>query len=386
MSGGWVAAIAAALGMASMLVTSLVGASAASAEAGRIDYSGAISSMESYRDRIGTLVTELETLAAKTDLTAGEQARADEIMAQLSGTSLSMKAALEGGGEGFDTLGEKAAAARSEMERTEQALRALNAAEALQNLRDTENAYAGAVSEAQERAAATAQYDRIYAAYEDYMRKHPGGKYTQGYSGPMGMMAGREENFFVYAENQANQPKPIWYSAEDKAAIQADRNFWAGVVDEMRQLGIDAGSSVEEIQNKMMEFDIAAGSYIQASGEKLSEAWQPVFDDLYTVMTDGTQFSQLPSFMRSAAEQYYEAYISGVDRQKELAEGDLMAMAADLTGYVQNMSDYMEANADFNGLVEQFDTLLQGPHTQESVDELNALLPLINEYIAAYNA
>lgn len=154
----------------------------------------------------------------------------------------------------------------------------------------------------------------------------------------------------------------------------------------MRQLGIDAGSSVEEIQNKMMEFDIAAGSYIQASGEKLSEAWQPVFDDLYTVMTDGTQFSQLPSFMRSAAEQYYEAYISGVDRQKELAEGDLMAMAADLTGYVQNMSDYMEANADFNGLVEQFDTLLQGPHTQESVDELNALLPLINEYIAAYNA
>lgn len=74
MSGGWVAAIAAALGMASMLVTSLVGASAASAEAGRIDYSGAISSMESYRDRIVTLVTELETLAAKTDLTAGEQA------------------------------------------------------------------------------------------------------------------------------------------------------------------------------------------------------------------------------------------------------------------------------------------------------------------------
>lgn len=63
-----------------------------------------------------------------------------------------------------------------------------------------------------------------------------------------------------------------------------------------------------------------------------------------------------------------------------------MAMAADLTGHVQNMSDYMESNADFNGLVERFDALLQGPHTQESVDELNELLPLINEYIAAYNA
>ena len=386
MSGGWVAAIAAALGLATMLVTSLVGASAASADAGKIDYSGTIASLESYRDRVDSLVAELETLAAKTELTAAEQARADEIMAQLSGTSLSMKTALEGGGEGFETLGEKAAAARGEVERTEQAIRALNAAEALQALRDTEKTYATAVSEAQQCAASTAQYDRIYAAYEDFMREHPGGRYTQGYSGPMGTMASKEENFFVYAEHQANQPKPVWYSAEDKAAIQADRDFWAGIVAEMEQLGIDAGSSVEEIQNKMMEFDIAAGSYLQASGEKLSEAWQPIFDDLYTVMTDGTQFAQLPSFMQSAAEQYYEAYTGAIDQQAQLAEGDLMAMAADLTGYVQNMSDYMESNADFNGLVERFDALLQGPHTQESVDELNELLPLINEYIAAYNA
>ena len=386
MSGGWVAAIAAALGLATMLVTSLVGASAASADAGRVDYNGTISSLESYRDKVGTLVVELETLAAKTELTAAEQARADEIMTQLSGTSLSMKTALEGGGEGFETLVEKAAAARGEMEKTERALRALNAADALQNLRDAENAYADAISEAQERAAVTAQYDRIYSAYEEFMREHPGGLYTQGYSGPMGTMASKEENFFVYAQHKQDQPKPVWYSAEDQAAIQEERDFWAGIVAEMQQLGIDATSSVEEINNKMMEFDIAAGAYIRASGEKLSEAWQPIFDDLYTVMTDGTQFAQLPSFMRDAAIQYYDAYVGAVDQQAQLAEGDLMAMAADLTGYVQNMSDYVEDNADFNGLVKQFDELLQGPHTQESVDELNALLPLINEYIAAYNA
>mgnify|MGYP007090500984 FL=1 len=36
-------------------------------------------------------------------------------MQQLSETSLTMKTALEGGGEGFDTLGEKAAAARGEV-------------------------------------------------------------------------------------------------------------------------------------------------------------------------------------------------------------------------------------------------------------------------------
>ena len=62
-------------------------------------------------------------------------------MQQLSETSLTMKTALEGGGEGFDALGEKAAAARGEVQRTEQAIRRLNAADALQNLRDTDHAY-----------------------------------------------------------------------------------------------------------------------------------------------------------------------------------------------------------------------------------------------------
>ena len=38
-------------------------------------------------------------------------------MQQLSETSLTMKTALESGGEGFDALGEKAAAARGEVQR-----------------------------------------------------------------------------------------------------------------------------------------------------------------------------------------------------------------------------------------------------------------------------
>ena len=63
-------------------------------------------------------------------------------MQQLSETSLTMRTALEGGGEGFDALGEKAAAARGEVQRTEQAIRRLNAADALQNLRDMDRAYA----------------------------------------------------------------------------------------------------------------------------------------------------------------------------------------------------------------------------------------------------
>ncbi len=63
-----------------------------------------------------------------------------------------------------------------------------------------------------------------------------------------------------------------------------------------------------------------------------------------------------------------------------------MAMAADLTGYVDGMTQFMTDNADFAPLVSRFDELLDAPQTQETVDELNSLLPFINEYITAYNA
>ena len=135
----------------------------------------------------------------------------------------------------------------------------------------------------------------------------------------------------------------------------------------------------------MLEFDIAAGSYLSASESKLKEAWQPIFDDLYTVMTDGTDFSQLPQFMQDAAVQYYDAYIGGIDQQAELAEGDMMRMAGDLTGYVDQMTDFLNQDTDFAEMIHHFDELMQGPVTQESVDEMNAMIPMINEFITAYN-
>lgn len=202
---------------------------------------------------------------------------------------------------------------------------------------------------------------------------------------PRGGYASKEENFFVYAEHKAEEVMPVWLSKEEKAEIQASRDFWTGVVSEMEQLGLGYSSSVEAISNKMLEFNIAAGTYADANRESLAAAWQPVFDDLYTVMTDGTQFSQLPSFMQDAAIQYYDAYIAGIDQQAALAEGDLMAMAADLTSVVDGMFDHFSQDADFMGLVDQFDELLGGPLTQETVDELNALIPVINEFISAYN-
>ena len=325
-------------------------------------------------------------MAGKTSLTAEEEERTDSIMQTLSGTSISMKKALENGGEGFDTLAEKAAAARGELEKTDQLLRSLNAADALQNLRDADNAYASSIRDAQKNVTSSSRYDDVNASYQSYMAEHPGGLYAQGYAASHGGYVSKEENFYTYTMEKANQPKPIWYSREDKARIQADRDYWAGIVEELDRLGIDASTAAEVIANKMLEFDIAAVSFAEANRKALEDAWQPVFDDLYTVMTDGTRFDQLPMFMQEAASAYYEAYVSGIDRQAELAEGDFMAMAAELSGYVDNMVDYMDANSEFTELIKHFDELQSMPLTLDSVNELNQLVPLINEYISAYNA
>ncbi len=193
MSGGTIGAIIAAVTALSAIITMIAGAASAANDIEKTDYSSTITALSSYRDNIDALVSELETLAAKTELSAAEQARADEIMRILSGTSLTMKAALENGGEGFDTLGEKAAAARGEVQKTEQALRSLNAADALQNLRDTDHTYANGISDAQERVAASLQYGNIAEAYAGYMQKHPTGKYKKSYSGAMGTSATKEE-------------------------------------------------------------------------------------------------------------------------------------------------------------------------------------------------
>lgn len=61
LSGGTIAAISAALGVIALLVTSVVGASSAAAKVEKVDYSGTVASLTSYRDNIATLTGELET-------------------------------------------------------------------------------------------------------------------------------------------------------------------------------------------------------------------------------------------------------------------------------------------------------------------------------------
>ena len=165
-------------------------------------------------------------------------------MQTLSGTSLTMKQALENGGQGFDTLAEKAAAARGELEKTDQILRSLKAADALQNLRDADNAYAQAVKEAQQALHSASQYDRIAEQYAQYMAEHPTGLHQVNYAAGMGMIASKDENFYTYAQQKSKQGVGIFASKEAKAQAKEDMAFWSEVVDELQNLGIHAGSAV----------------------------------------------------------------------------------------------------------------------------------------------
>ena len=256
----------------------------------------------------------------------------------------------------------------------------------MQKLRDADNSYADAIRQAQKELHSSSQYDDIAAQYARYMSDNPSGMYRETYAGPMGTLVTKDENFYTYAEQKSRTGVGIFASKEAKAQAKADMAFWSDVVTELKRLGIDAGSSVEEIGNKMLEFDIAAASFADANKQALVDSWQPIFDDLYTVMTDGTRFNQLPQFMQQAATEYYNSYIDAIDQQAELAEGDLMAMAADLSGYVNSMMDYVDANADFSEIFKRFDELSSQPLTVESANELSDLVPIINEFIAAYNA
>ena len=265
-SGGVVGAIIAAVGLLATVATMIIGSFAASAKQEKTDYSSTIQSVSSYRDTVDALVTELETLAAKTELSAEEQARAETIMQTLCGTSLSMKEALENGGQGFDTLAEKAAAARGEVAKTEQSLRSLKAADALQNLRDVDKAYRTAVKEAQGSLTSVNQYGDIDAAYRQFMADHPEGTYLKEYPDmEFGSSVLIPENFYSYAQGKASERSHFWYSAEEKARIKEETAFWSNVVKEMNALEIGYSTSTEVIANKMLEFNIAATSYADAN-------------------------------------------------------------------------------------------------------------------------
>ena len=105
------------------------------------------------------------------------------------------------------------------------------------------------------------------------MAEHPNGLHRVTYNGGMGVAASVDENFFTYAQRKSKAGVGIFASKEAKEEARESMAFWSGVVEELQNLGIDATSAVEVIDNKMLEFDIAAASVMDANRQSLADAW-----------------------------------------------------------------------------------------------------------------
>lgn len=139
LGGSKLSLVIAGIGAIASVITLITGAVSKANEYEPIDYSSSISQMENYIGTVQPLTEELEELASKASLSADEQTRANEIMSTLSGTSNSLKSALDNGQGGFVDLTTAVSNLNGELLEAEERLRNLETAEAIQNLQHVDD-------------------------------------------------------------------------------------------------------------------------------------------------------------------------------------------------------------------------------------------------------
>lgn len=139
LGGSKLSLVIAGIGAIASVITLITGAVSKANEYEPIDYSSSISQMENYIGTVQPLTEELEELASKASLSAEEQTRANEIMSTLSGTSNSLKNALDNGQGGFVDLTTAVSNLNGELLEAEERLRNLETAEAMQNLQHVDD-------------------------------------------------------------------------------------------------------------------------------------------------------------------------------------------------------------------------------------------------------
>ena len=148
LGGSKLSLVIAGIGALASVITLITGAVSKANEYEPIDYSSSISQMENYIGTVQPLTEELEELASKASLSADEQTRANEIMSTLSGTSNSLKSALDNGQGGFVDLTTAVSNLNGELFEAEERLRNLETAEAMQNLQHVDDTVGDAIRNA----------------------------------------------------------------------------------------------------------------------------------------------------------------------------------------------------------------------------------------------
>ena len=180
LGGSKLSLVIAGIGAIASVITLITGAVSKANEYEPIDYSSSISQMENYIGTVQPLTEELEELASKASLSADEQTRANEIMSTLSGTSRSLKGALDNGQGGFVDLTTAVSNLNGELLEAEERLRNLETAEAMQNLQHVDNTIGDTIRNAM-KDAQNAEADRLLGEmYQLFKSTYDTGIYDVG--------------------------------------------------------------------------------------------------------------------------------------------------------------------------------------------------------------
>lgn len=396
LGGSKLSLVIAGIGAIASVITLITGAVSKANEYEPIDYSSSISQMENYIGTVQPLTEELEELASKASLSADEQTRANEIMSTLSGTSRSLKGALDNGQGGFVDLTTAVSNLNGELLEAEERLRNLETAEAMQNLQHVDNTIGDTIRNAM-KDAQNAEADRLLGEmYQLFKSTYDTGIYDVGAGIQYtfgGWLDGVLNNSSQYAKDVAgmeqfsrdqvlmavkrlNQLLPTNW-ANDPSGWWANDNWWAAEYE--RYLG----------NLQYASDDVAAGS--QASVEESLQALQ---DEAITVVEntflgDGVPQSLIDvvtqrgsSLVATAA----EAFMSGaVEDSNENIERFGLDSLNTMLGWGNELIEFFGDKTLSD--ISQLDSLLGvEDKTEEDLALIDTLMANVNERISEWNA
>lgn len=384
-----------AIGAVASLATWIGGAIASANKYEPIDYSSSISQMENYIGTVQPLADELEELASKASLSADEQTRANEIMSTLSGTSRSLKGALNDGAGGFVSLQTAARKAKEELDNVKESLRQTELASSLQNFNyvddETYDSLSNIVDDVKDRKSE----NLLIELYDLFMKDNPDGTVHTGLAG--------SNSFFQELFSQATSLQHgTWYGYDldevyDAYALMAEKLGYS-LFGNAEAMGLDSTrSTLAEQQRFIDSLRISPDSQDTAVLENFKEGFSKYYNELLNIILNSDEALGLSSVFIQAGQTYgaqlLDGLLYGIMQSGEMPDknvfNDLMrGISIDALDYVEEMKTFQNSLSQENQtLLDEFNSLFgDTDRTEEEAQRLSEIIPQINKIIEEWNA
>lgn len=399
LGGSKLSLVIAGIGALASVITLITGAVSKANEYEPIDYSSSISQMENYIGTVQPLTDELEELASKASLSAEEQTRANEIMSTLSGTSNSLKNALDNGQGGFVDLTTAVSNLNEELFEAEERLRNLETAEAMQNLQHVDDTVGDTIRDAV-KGAQNAEGNRLLSEmYQLFKSTYD--------TGIVDMGGGVQTTFGPWLKLVLNDLQehgdysvnvPIGFTFSEKQVEQAINSL-----DKMFEFGFTNNPALAWANDYWWadEYDLRLGNleYVgddTAAGSRaaLEESLQAQVDEAVTVVENTFLGDGVPQPLIDAITQRggslvttaTEAFVSGaVEASDENIERFGLDSLNTMLGWGDELIEFFGDKTLSD--ISQLDSLLGvKDKTEEDLALIDTLMADVNERISEWNA